>query len=536
MAARKHFPDSVVPLPRSGIAANFGALVQPAANPDNARLTLHFAFGPDPKAQAAIEARVARGEVVPPGELTSTFHADPAKVAALEAWLTARGFHIDHVSPDGIYASGTGKQVAASLEVKLVEVTRDGFTRVAARSVPSLPADIGAPVTDIGGLQPFVRAQRHSRLRAPLHGNRSEVTEPTFGLRAQSVAVPNQPPYLVSEIRKAYGGAGVTADGSGQTIAILIDTFPDDADLAAFWTANGLPVTPARIEKINVKGGTLGPPQGEESLDAQWTSGIAPGATIRIYASGSLAFVDLDRALDAIIADTATIPGLRQLSISLGLGETFLGGPDGETATQHAKYLQLTAAGVNVFVSSGDAGSNPDATGQGSAGPLQAEYPAADSAVTAVGGTTLQLAADGRVTSETGWSGSGGGASAVFDRPVWQTGSHVPRGSKRLVPDVALVADPNTGAFLVLSGKVVQIGGTSWSAPVWAAVCALINSSRIAAGKPALGFINPLLYPLTSGLRDIVGGSNGAFEAGVGYDEVTGLGVPDIGALVAALG
>ena len=536
MAARKHFPDSVVPLPRSGIATDLGALVQPAADPGKVRLTLHFAFGPDLKAQAAVEARVAHGDIVPASELASTFAAAPAAIAALRDWLTAQGFHIDHIAPDGIYASGTGEQVADSLDVKLVEVTRDGFTRVAARSVPSLPADVGGPVTNIGGLQPFVRAQRHSRMRAPLHNNRGEWAEPTPGFRAQSVAVPNQPPYLVSEIRRAYGGTGVSTDGSGQTIAILIDTFPDDGDLAAFWTANGLPVTPARIQKINVKGGVLGPPQGEESLDAQWTSGIAPGATIRIYASGSLAFVDLDRALDAIIADTATIPGMRQLSISLGLGETFLGGPAGETATQHTKYLQLTASGVNVFVSSGDAGSNPDATGQGSAGPLQAEYPAADSAVTAVGGTTLQLGPAGAVTSETGWSGSGGGASAVFDRPAWQVGAHVPRGSKRLVPDVALAADPNTGAFLVLSGKVVQIGGTSWSAPVWAAVCALINSARVTAGKPALGFINPLLYPLTSGLRDVVRGSNGAFEAGVGYDQITGLGVPDIGALIAALG
>ena len=535
MAARKHFPDSIVPLPRSGIATHLGALVRPAANPDDAQLTLHFAFGPQPKAQAAIEACVARGEVVSASELASTFAADPAAVTALKDWLAAQGFHIDHVAADGIYATATGAQIAQSLEVKLVEVTRDGFTRLAARSAPSLPVAVGKPVTNIGGLQPFVRAQRHSRLRAPLHANRGELADPTPGFRTQSVAVANQPPYLVAEILRAYGGAGLAADGTGQTIAILIDTFPDDADLAAFWTANGLPVTPARIQKINVKGGVLGPPQGEETLDAQWTSGIAPGATIRIYASGSLAFVDLDRALDAIIADTATIPGMRQLSISLGLGETFLGGPDGETATQHAKYLQLVASGVNVFVSSGDAGSNPDASGQ-AAGPLQAEYPAADSAVTAVGGTTLQLGSGGSVTSETGWSGSGGGASTIFDRPVWQTGHKVPSGSKRLVPDVALAADPNTGAFLILSGKVVQIGGTSWSAPVWAAVCALINAARIAACKPALGFINPLLYPLAAGLRDIVGGSNGAFEATTGYDQVTGLGVPDIGALIAALG
>jgi kumamolisin len=70
--------------------------------------------------------------------------------------------------------------------------------------------------------------------------------------------------------------------------------------------------------------------EGEETLDAQWASGIAPDAKARIYTSGSLSFVDLDLALDQIIADLASEPGMRQLSISLGLGETFMGSADGE--------------------------------------------------------------------------------------------------------------------------------------------------------------------------------------------------------------
>jgi kumamolisin len=105
--------------------------------------------------------------------------------------------------------------------------------------------------------------------------------------------------------------------------------------------------------------------------------------------------VDLDLALDRIIADLETEPGMRQLSVSLGLGEAYMGGPDGEVATQHQKFLQLAAAGVNVFVSSGDAGSNPDDTGHGTGGPTQAEYASSDSAVVGVGGTTLVLSTDG---------------------------------------------------------------------------------------------------------------------------------------------
>jgi kumamolisin len=82
-----------------------------------------------------------------------------------------------------------------------------------------------------------------------------------------------------------------------------------------------------------------------------------------------------------------------------------------------------------------------------------------------------------------------------------------------------------------------MIGGTSWSAPVWAGFCALINEARAKAGKTTLPFLNPLIYPLigSSCFRDIVRGSNGAFRAATGYDMVTGIGVPDVAALIQAL-
>jgi len=245
--------------------------------------------------------------------------------------------------------------------------------------------------------------------------------------------------------------------------------------------------------------------------------------------------VDLDRALDRIIADLPKHPGMRQLSISLGLGETYLNGPGGEVAIEHQKFLKLAAAGVNVFVSTGDAGSNPDQTGQGATGPLQVEYEASDPCVVAVGGTTLKLASDGSVASEVGWASSGGGKSMYFTRPAWQDAPGI-SGNRRLIPDVAATADPDEGGFVLLNGNVEQYGGTSWSAPVWAGFCALLNEARTKAGKAALPFLNPLIYPLRSEcFRDVPKGSNGAYHAVAGYDLVTGLGVPNVKALIQAL-
>lgn len=526
--ARKLFEDSIVPLPADdGLAPN-GLVVQAAAPRDaSEKMDVMFSLALPADAQQNLEDAVARGDVVPPGDLESIKAPDKER-AKLQTWLEAHGFDVDHVSADGtsIYTTSTVDNLGKQLQVDMVRVTKDGITFTAARNAPSLPTTVGDGVRAIIGLQPFRRANKNFR----------SVPAPAVP-SAQAVKVPNSPPYLVSEILTAYGASGLGVDGSGQTIAILIDTVPKTSDITAFWKANGLSIKTSRIKKINVNGATLGAPEGEETLDVAWSSGIAAGAKIRVYASGSLSFVALDRALDRIIADLPKNPGLRQLSISLGLGETFMGGPQGEVATQHQKFLRLAAAGVNVFVSSGDAGSNPDQTGHGSHGALQAEYESSDPAVVGVGGTSLHLTDQGTAASESGWAGSGGGASIFFTRPVWQTGTGVPAGKMRLVPDVSLVADPGTGAFLILNGQGVQIGGTSWSAPVWAGFCALINEARVKAGKAALGFLNPQLYPLGDGpcFRDITTGTNGAFHANAGYDEVTGLGVPDIAQLIKEL-
>ncbi|OLE53673.1 MAG: hypothetical protein AUG51_12495 [Acidobacteria bacterium 13_1_20CM_3_53_8] len=560
MADRKVFQDSVTPLPeQSGLTHN-GLMIN-AAEPEHRdeMMTVLFSLAIPPQAQAQLEERVARGEVVPLAELQKDYTPSPASRESLVGWLKKEGFEIMEVSDDGtsVYARASVDHIEKSLEVNMTRVTKDGITYTAAQNAPSLPANVGKDVHAIIGLQPFRQAHKNSRKCFPSGGNR--ISLPTGGAAKKGAAkkgvtkkaaakvgaaaagpspnIQNAPPYLVQEILKAYNADGLSVTGKGQTIAILIDTFPNDADLKAFWKRNNLPNTLKQIKKINVKGGQLPPPEGEESLDVEWASGIAPSAKIRIYASGSLRFVDLDRALDRIIADLPTQPGMRQLSISLGLGETFMGGPQGEVATQHQKFLRLAASGVNVFVSSGDAGSNPSDSGHSSTGPTQAEYESSDLSVIGVGGTTLTLAANGIVVGENGWTGSGGGKSIFFSRPSWQTGVGVPPGNERLVPDVSLAADPNKGAFLVFQGKVVQIGGTSWSAPVWAGFCALINEARAKANKPLLPFLNPLIYPLmgSSSFRDILTGNNGAFAASPGYDLVTGIGVPNVKALIKAL-
>jgi kumamolisin len=534
---RKTFHDSVVPIPVESGPAPHGLVVNKAAAARDQRMTLHFSLALPEAAQAKLEAAVAQGSPISPKDLINRYGAKKSDTNALVKWLEKHGFTVEEISSDGasVYANAPVDDIERNLDVQMVRVNKGGFTYTASRNAPSLPVSVGDPVQAIGGLQPFRQARKHSKRREPRDSNRRGLGS-NGGAAHPSPNIANAPPYLPAEMRKAYNADDAALDGSGQTIGILIDTLPSDSDMETFWKQANLSTTITQIQKINVDGGPLPPPEGEETLDAQWTSGIAPGATVRIYATGSLEFTALDRALDRILADLADHPEMRQVSISLGLGEHYLNGPGGEVAIEHQKFSQLAAAGVNVFVSSGDGGSNPDESGHSPTGPTQAEFQASDPYVIAVGGTSVTLDPTGAVAGETGWASSGGGKSMYFPRPPWQSGTGI-GGARRLVPDVSAPADPDEGGLVLLNGHVRQYGGTSWSAPMWAGFCALINEARMKAGKPPLPFLGPLLYPLagTACFRDIQSGINGVYHATVGYDLVTGLGVPDVAELITAL-
>jgi kumamolisin len=531
MPLRKLFHDSVIEIPaQSGLLPNGLHVNAAAPEHDDELMTVSFSLSPDGGLNEELEEKVAKGEVLPVQDIRDRYGVPDAKIRPLIDWIERNHFEILYKAPDNtsVQARALASNVTKALEVELVRVTNDGITYTSARNAPSLPESVAGNVRAIGGLQPHRQPHKHSR-RLPA-ASRSQAAGTGGTVRAAATT----PGYLPKDILRAYHADGLGVSGAQQTIAIIIDTPPLEADMAAFWTQCGIPVDPARIENVNVNAAELPAPTGEETLDAQWASGIAPGAKVRIYATGSLRFSDIDAALDRVLLDIASDPGLRQASMSLGLGETYMA--PGEIKTEHAKFLRLAAAGVNVFVSSGDAGANPDGTGHGANGPLQTEYEASDPCVVGVGGTSLKVAHSGKIT-ETAWPGSGGGKSKYFPRPAWQVVNGAEAGNNRLVPDVSLTADPNHGGIVILNGVTMVYGGTSWSAPAWAGFCALMNAARAQKGKPALPFLNPLLYQRQGApcFRDIKRGSNGAYDAAAGFDMVTGLGVPDVEQLIASL-
>jgi len=511
---RQLFTNSLAPLP----AHILRTMREPTAR--HLALTMEFQVPLRMRNFPQLLQRLARGEIISRDEMDRTYFPLRSDYLAVMRWLAAEGFAVGgDPCRLGISARGSLGRIQKSLQTKMGEVTVDGRQYHTARTHPSLPRGIAPAVLGINGLQPFLKAVRHPAIPASL--------------------TDYNPPYVVKDILGAYNAAGMGVTGSGQKIGILIDTVAAGGDLTAFWTYNNIPQSLSNVETVNVNNANLGSPTGEETMDEEWTSGIAPGATIRVYAAGSLSWTALDAALKRVINDMPGQPQMHQLSISLGLGEGYLmsNGFSSQMNTDSQYMAVIASGGISVFVSSGDGGSSP--TGSGSTGGTtpMASYYSSDPSVTGVGGTSLTLDASGNVISETSWTRSGGGVSQFFSRPSWQTGTGVLSGTMRLVPDVSLVADPNTGAYVFLNGVAKQYGGTSLGTPIWAGFCALINEARSRASLGPMGVLGPRIYPYlgTANFRDITSGSNGQYNAGPGYDAVTGVGVPNMGALIQTL-
>jgi pseudomonalisin/xanthomonalisin len=157
-------------------------------------------------------------------------------------------------------------------------------------------------------------------------------------------------------------------------------------------------------------------------------------------------------------------------------------------------------------------------------------YPASSPYVIAAGGTTLSTGTGGAsYVGETGWSYSGGGPSLYEAMPSWQAG--IVPGTMRGVPDVAFDADftssPNSDVTYILDGSPTQNAGTSLAAPLFAGAWARLETS---AGN-TLGFAGSILYAHGSTptfFHDVTSGNNGDYNAGPGWDYVTGFGSLDV--------
>jgi hypothetical protein len=327
--------------------------------------------------------------------------------------------------------------------------------------------------------------------------------------------------YDPADLQSAY--TVPASGGTGQTVA-LVDAYgyaAAESDLAIYREMYGLePCTKANgcFKRVNQKGEEANYPaegggleadwQLESALDLDMVSAACPHCHVLLVEATTQEPKDTAAAAEEAAKLSAT-----EISNSYGYPENLEEFCPAKKGC--SEFLSdYNHPGIPVTVSSGDSGYD-DERGAPS-------WPATSPNVIAVGGTSLRRAGNARGWSESVWSGSGSGCSLYESKPAWQTDTGC---TKRTDNDVAAVADSGTPVS-VYRGRWEDLGGTSVSAPLVAAIEAHANSATRTAGAEAF-------YKKPGMLFDITEGSNGTCEpaylctAGTGYDGPTGLGTPD---------
>jgi kumamolisin len=477
------------------------------------------------------------GQTLTPTELKEKFGASQSDADKVAKSLKKFGLTVEDVSLEtrSIRVSGTAKAVEAAFKpgMAIMRSARDGEYR--GRQGPiQIPVELKGIVTGVFGLDQRRMARRKSGAAATASG---------------------LSPLAPADLEQRYNFP--PGNGAGQSIGIAEfggGYFADD--VTAYCTKFQRPVPNVQAVAIDVPAYTLqqtlalAPQQRRQVLgdsvevmmDVEIIAGLCPKANISVYFSSfdERGWVDL---LNQVITARPVA-----LSCSWGLAEDDPSWSANAVAAIDDRLNAARLLGITTCVSSGDDGSGD----QINDGHAHVDFPSSSQNALGVGGTMLTKS--GSNVSEVTWwespgeragggGATGGGVSTVFSRPSWQNVKVKSLNSGsidgRVVPDVAALSGPPF-YDLIFVGKDAPNGGTSASAPLWAALIARVNAQLPAPKQQR--FLTPLLYANASNgqpvgknsSRDITIGNNASnpdpgkgYKARLGFDAVTGWGVPD---------
>jgi subtilase family serine protease len=551
-------------------------------------------FKPSPAQQNALETLLAQQQDRTSSNyhkwLTAEQYADrfgmtQNDLAKVSAWLQSKGLTVNETARgrNRVFFSGTVSQIEETFRTEIHRYQLDGESHFANATELSVPAAIADTVSSVGNLNDFRPKPRARRVDARF----------TSSISGNHFLVPDD--FATIYDLKALYASGF--DGTGQTIAVVGDSAVTLSDIDTFRSLSGLPANEPQI--ITVAGTGTPTHNGDEmeaDLDLEWSGAVAKGANIVFVLVGPNAnggaFDALTFAIDNKVAPI--------VSNSFGLCEADMGTANAQAT--RVSVQQANSQGQTITSPAGDAGA-ADCDGDLQTTPavaslgLAVDAPASIPEVTGVGGSEFMGDLGGGIPPvttpywnagnntdmgsalsyipEMGWNdttesgtlaATGGGKSAIFTKPSWQT-TKTPSDGARDVPDVALNASnfhdsylfcsppavstdphPCTNGFRDSNSNLDAVGGTSAGAPTFAGILAILNQATQSKG---LGNVNPTLYTtLGSAFHDITKGNNQVpctagspncpsttpagcsvpcigYTAAVGYDLVTGLGSVD---------
>jgi subtilase family serine protease len=500
-----------------------------------------------------------------PEQFNRRFGPTRAQTNAAVRWLESQGLQVKSINRLGRTIEATANVSQAETAFATTIVTSGA--NFGNTSDPSIPAEFNGVIVGIQGLDNMhavMPAGLHRRPpaagAAPRRGPMlalADVAHPEAdygGAPSPGATVGGSTAFGPFDIETFYNEAPLIAASNGGTAApdcVALDEDSDYLDAAVTLFATTFGFTPFNITRVLPGGSSPGRngDEGEALLDIDYAHATAPATPIHVYVNGNL-YTSIQSSV------TDNVCGAISISfIYCGSSSSFFTGLD-------TLFAQAASQGQSVFISSGDWGAAGLAYSASSNSCVVGTTPnasemAASPHVTGVGGTTFSPRYDssGNDTSvvgvapggiESAWNGSGGGTSKIFARPAWQSGAGVPSGSARDVPDVAMIAWA-PGVFIgadVNGTAQIQCcwGGTSLSAPLWAGYSRVIANQH---GGARLGLLNPTIYSLANagllanGIEDVTAGNNSyngvtGYNAGAGYDLVTGWGSVDMAAFASA--
>jgi kumamolisin len=376
---------------------------------------------------------------------------------------------------------------------------------------------------------------------------------------------PGTAPLPTTTVTKLYNFP--TNFAAGQTIGIVSEGGYLASDIASTFGGN-----PPQVTDVSVDGATNGGfPDGETTQDICIAGLAAPGAAIAVY------FQPGDEMGWVNLFLTVAHPSLGDPLCSVVSSSFYIcDGDDTDTLTNEgissgllsavsAAFMDAAIQGVTICIASGDTGANSKVGGDPAAWGLgfppdhkaHVQFPGSSPWVLAVGGTTIGNISgtsfdeyvwnDPNALDPSQWGTTGGGVSAFFPLPSYQSDAGVPLSlyngtAGRGVPDVAGNASLHSGYSGIIVGGSPFVGnGTSASSPLWAGLIAVVNGAL----GVNVGFVNPVIYALGSSVfRSILPGAGPAnnsnsgitgYPAGPGWDACTGWGSPKGAALLLGL-
>jgi subtilase family serine protease len=484
---------------------------------------IHLALALRPRDERTLDRLFLGDAETAAGRSAARLGPDPRLVRTALRVVQRAGFRTSwSVGDAAASAAGPARLVEDFFKVRLARYMTPGGRRFyAGLGEAEIPAQLRAVVIGVAGLDDWPRAQ--------------PAAIPVGGVAPADVLSF----YNVLPLR-AKG-----LDGSGETVVFPELNSPLDApqlrhDLDAYAKKYHLPpfdlTVRTKLSWKPVLPGTSTAEGGlaEAALDLEIVHALAPGAKLKIYEEGS-------NLVAGVLAEQAMVRENKTaiISDSIGFCESVVTN-SGVRRVIESPWRRQAAQNMTHYAASGDSG----AYTCGQNHPPAVDFTAAIPAVTGVGGTSVLLAANGGYYRELAWgnaltrAGGGGGISRIYARPAYQDQvPGAPASNARLVPDVAALADSNTGWHIIVGGAGHQIGGTSAAAPFWAGLTALINQDMRRHGLRRVGFANPALYWIAKhqerfhAFHDVTAGNNLLYDAGTGWDAATGLGTPDVAAL-----